>query len=184
MFIRSARLFLRPAFPEDWQAIRRGIRDGDVRRMLPHAPLSGDENGVEENGQPAAFSYFPRFVITDPRESGAPVIGEISLEERDEDPALNFWIAREYRDQGYATEAGGAVVEIARMLGHRRIVAAQHIDNPAVGRVLAKLGFRPTGAVRPRFCGGRGGELVLIRRHALDLDAHHGDLEGRAVWAA
>ena len=34
MFIRSQRLFLRPAFPEDWQAIYTGINDEGIVRML------------------------------------------------------------------------------------------------------------------------------------------------------
>jgi hypothetical protein len=35
--------------------------------------------------------------------------------------------------------------------------------------VLRRLGFRPTGVVRPRFSAGRGGEF-LAQDYALDSD--------------
>ena len=38
MFFRSERLFLRPVWPEDWQAILNGIADEAVVRNLARAP--------------------------------------------------------------------------------------------------------------------------------------------------
>ncbi|BCA63969.1 GNAT family acetyltransferase [Sphingomonas sp. HMP9] len=54
-------------------------------------------------------------------------------------------------------------------LGLRRLDAFHFVDNPASGRVLAKLGFRPTGRVEPRTSRGRGGEAPAVM-FELDLD--------------
>ena len=49
------------------------------------------------------------------------------------------------------------MVELAhRGLGLRRIVAGHFRDNPSSGRVLRKLGFRPTGAAAARHSVARG----------------------------
>ena len=50
----------------------------------------------------------------------------------------------------------------------RRLVAGHFLDNPASGRVLRKLGFAPTGIVRPRFSAGRNAEAPC-REFALEL---------------
>lgn len=55
------------------------------------------------------------------------------------------------------------MIAIARhALGLRRLEAFHFVDNPASGRVLAKLGFRPTGRVEPRASRGRGGEAQAV----------------------
>jgi RimJ/RimL family protein N-acetyltransferase len=62
------------------------------------------------------------------------------------------------------------VLEIARLLGHRRVSAGHFVDNPASGRVLRKLGFVPTGQTRPRFSCARACE-VLAHEYKLELNA-------------
>jgi RimJ/RimL family protein N-acetyltransferase len=82
---------------------------------------------------------------------------------------LGYWIARPHWGRGYATEAGRAVLAIARdALRVRRLEAGHFTDNPASGRVLEKLGFRPTGRIAPRFSAGRG-EAAPSRLFELDL---------------
>ena len=52
-----------------------------------------------------------------------------------------------------------AIVHAARhALRLPRLGAAHFLDNPASGRVLEKLGFRPVGITVPRHSIGRGGE--------------------------
>ncbi len=70
---------------------------------------------------------------------------------------FGYWFTPEAWGRGYATEAGRAVVQIARhALGLTRLHAGHFIDNPASGRVLQKLCFRPTGRVEPRHSKARG----------------------------
>lgn len=170
MFTRTARLFLRPPFPEDWRAIHSAVCDEKVVRMLAGPPWPYGDEDAKAFAQRQPEELFPRFLVTHPQEEGA-VIGTAGLREAREGAELGFWITRRHWGRGYATEAARAVVEIGRMLGHKHIVAGRFLDNPASARVLAKLGFRPVEEVRPQFCAGRGGELVLARRYALDFDA-------------
>jgi len=54
-------------------------------------------------------------------------------------------------------------------LGVKRVRAGHFIDNPASGRVLTKLGFRPTGKIEPRHSLARGAETPCAL-FELDLD--------------
>lgn len=168
MFHRSERLLLRPPWPEDWPLILTGIADEAVVRNLASVPWPyRPEDARAFTALPMAPA-FPRFLIT--RADNAQLVGCIGI-----DPAgtagtaeMGYWIARPHWGQGYATEAGRAVLDVARMLGHERIVASHFIDNPASGKVLRKLGFVPTGDVRNRPSRGRGGEAPAAE-YALDL---------------
>ena len=156
MFHRSERLFLRPAFPEDRDAVFGGIADEGVVRMLATAPwpyTEADAQGWIERGQ---GPLLPSLLVTLPGPAGELVVGGagLGLDEEGE-VQLGYWIARAHWGRGYATEAARGVLQIARMLGHRRIVAAHYLDNPASGRVLRKAGFRPTGRVEKRLCLAR-----------------------------
>jgi RimJ/RimL family protein N-acetyltransferase len=90
--------------------------------------------------------------------------------EHEGEPEIGYWIARDHWGCGYATEAAGAVLKIARALGHRRVVAGHFIDNPASGKVLRKLGFAPTGQPGKRFSVARGGQVDAIE-YAINLEA-------------
>ncbi|MFC3173178.1 GNAT family N-acetyltransferase [Novosphingobium bradum] len=183
MFFRSERLFLRPGWPEDWADLFRQIADAAIVHNLARAPWpygAGDARAFAALPQDRRF---PHFFITLPQTSGgAELIGCIGLHpgagaasgepgqvpESEHPPELGYWIARERWGQGYATEAGRAVLAIARTLGHRLVRANHFVDNAASGRVLAKLGFRPTGACEPRFSVGRG-EMAPAQVHLLHL---------------
>jgi RimJ/RimL family protein N-acetyltransferase len=59
---------------------------------------------------------------------------------------LGYYLGRAHWDRGYATEAGRAVVRFGfERPGCRKLTSRFHADNPASGRVLAKLGFQPIG---------------------------------------
>lgn len=171
MFIRTERLFLRPTFPEDWREVYRGINDAGVVRMLSRAPWPYAESDAREFCSAPRGPLDLRFVIALPGAEGAPLVGQIGLDCSEAEPQVGYWIARGHRGKGYATEALGGVIEIAQALGMRQVAAGHYIDNPASGAVLKKCGFTETGEVRPTHALGRGGQLVLSRRYALDLAA-------------
>ena len=157
MFHRSQRLLLRPVWPEDWQLVLRGIADEGVVRNLASAPWPyGEEDARNFTALPVE-PHFPRFLIT--RAKDAALVGCIGIDRTDafEDGAeLGYWIARAFWGQGFATEAGKAVLEIARTLGYARVSAMHFLDNPASGKVLQKLGFEATGTISMRHSCGRG----------------------------
>lgn len=168
MFYRSARLFLRPVWPEDWQHVWQGIADEGITRNLATAPWPYTPSHAREFVSLPHDATCPRFLLTRPSEDGA-VIGCAGLGPHEGKVQLGYWIARPYWGRGYATEAARAVLEIARMLGHEQIVASHFLDNPASGKVLRKAGFRPTGRVEPHQSLARGGEADAAI-YVCDLD--------------
>lgn len=158
MFYRTERLFLRPAWAEDWQGIWRGIADEGIVRNLATAPWPYEQEHaiawIERDRDP----LLPNFLLTEPQTAGA-IVGCAGLTRQEDKLQLGYWIARPYWGQGYATEAANAVLDVAQMLGSEQIVASHYLDNPASGRVLRKAGFRPTGRVESHHCLARNSEV-------------------------
>ena len=173
MFHRSARLLLRPVFEEDWREVYHGINDEDVVRMLARAPWPYREQVARAWTSLPVDTASPKFLITQPGEWGSRLVGCIGFGDMDDGPELGYWIARPFWGRGFATEAGRAVVEIARMMGITRLVAGHIVDNPASGKVLEKIGFKPTGETRMQFSMGRG-EEAMSRRYVNELGAAQG----------
>lgn len=170
MFIRSERLFLRPIWPEDWADLHAGLSDGEIVRNLSRVPWPYTAEKAREFSAMQHHPRLPHFMITRPRGAhGVDTVGGIGLADAGGQPALGYWIARDHWGQGYATEAGRAVLSLARTLGHRRITARHFLDNPASGRVLRKLGFIPAGGGE-EFSLGRGVSAPSMA-YVLDLDA-------------
>lgn len=177
MFHRTERLFLRPAFPEDSAAIHAGIGEESIVRNLARAPWPYQLADASAFAAMPQDVRLPHFLVTIP---GTGVVGSAGLGEHDGEADLGYWIARDHWGRGIATEAAGAVLKIARTLGHRRIVAGHFTDNPASGKVLRKLGFLPTGRPGKRFSLARG-EMVESIEYALDLES---DMEPAPVARA
>jgi len=159
-------LLLRPIWPEDVQALLAGIADEGVVRNLARAPWPYHEDDARAFAALPVDPFHPRFLVTRARDGQA--VGCIGI-----DPAgapatveLGYWIARRFWGQGFATEAGRAVLAMAAALGHGQAIAGHFSDNPASGKVLRKLGFKPTGRIEERFSCGRGcaAQAVLYRR--------------------
>jgi Acetyltransferases, including N-acetylases of ribosomal proteins len=169
VFHRSHRLLLRPIWPEDSQALQAGIADEGVVRNLARAPWPYGEQDARDFVALPVDPLYPRFLITRARD--AAVLGCIGIDatQRPGTVELGYWIARPYWGQGFATEAGAAVLGMARTLGHDEAIAAHFLDNPASGKVLRKLGFEPTGQVAMRHSCARGHE-VEAAGYRLQLD--------------
>ncbi|HTU12195.1 MAG TPA: GNAT family N-acetyltransferase [Allosphingosinicella sp.] len=183
MFARTERLLLRPGWREDAPALCRAIADEGIVRNLASAPWPYDRSHAEaflaRDHRPGGG---PRFIFL--RGDGPPaLVGCIGVDPGpDGVPELGYWIARPYWGLGIATEAGRAVLANARdSLRLPRLVAGHFIDNPASGRVLQKLGFRPTGVTRGRYSAGRDG-IAPVREYALDLCVG-ADCDDRAMAA-
>ena len=159
MFARTPRLLLRPGWPEDAAALAAAIGDEMVVRNLATAPWPYDIDHARDFLAAERHAALPQFLIV-ARTHGAPrLVGGCGLGRAPGgDVELGYWIARPHWGLGYATEAGQALIGIARTLKLGRVVASHFLDNPASGHVLRKLGFRPTGRVVNRPSAGRGGE--------------------------
>lgn len=95
------------------------------------------------------------------------MIGVVDVDEiAGREGSLGYWLDRAAWGRGYAFEAAQAVTRFAfEDAGLSKLEALHAHDNPASGRVLTKLGFRPQGTVQG-FSRSRG-ETIVQRRYAL-----------------
>ncbi len=143
MFARTKRLTLRPSWPEEAETLTATIAHEEVAMKLARLPWPYTVGDAE------AFLALPRgpndarfFILA--HNGGYPrMIGGIGLNATGRDTAeLGYWLTPGAWGRGYATEAGRAVIDMARhALPLRRIEATHHLDNPGSRRVLEKLGF-------------------------------------------
>ena len=156
MFARTERLLLRPSWPEDAGELHGAIADEAVVRNLARAPWPYTPQEAERFAGVSHPEMFPAFLLM-LRTDGAPrLIGACGIGEHNGEAELGYWISRPYWGLGFASEAGRAVISIAKALGHNKLVAGHFTDNPASGHVLRKLGFRHTGKSEQRYSKGRG----------------------------
>ena len=170
MFARTPRLTLRPGWPEDAAALTQAIAHESVAMNLSRLPWPYAEDDAR------AWLAIPRrptdvTLLILAHDGPAPrLIGAISLDCADGGaPELGYWLTPAAWGRGYATEAGRAVLHMARhALGLRRLRARHFVDNPASARVLGKLGFREMGRAAT-FSRARGREVASVML-ACDLE--------------
>ncbi len=76
---------------------------------------------------------------------------------------FGYWLGTDFWGHGYATEAGQAVLTHAFCIARVDVIETDYqIDNPASGRVLAKLAFREVGR-RERFSLGAGRDVRTMK---------------------
>lgn len=165
--IETRRLLLRPPGAEDAPAIAALAGNYAVARMVSRLP---HPYAVED--ATAFFATLPDaraadtdhvFVIT---EASAGPVGMIGLHRRDGVLELGYWLGEPFWGQGFATEAGRAVLSWAEGRGERAFTSRHYVENAASGRVLRKLGFRYTGMETREHCLARGDDvptLLMVR---------------------
>jgi RimJ/RimL family protein N-acetyltransferase len=160
MFARTARLLLRPGFPEDAPALAAAINDEMVVRNLSAVPWPYRVRDAEAFLASPRDPVLPSLLVFD-LTAGVPELAGVAGLARlaSGSVELGYWISRSVWGRGIATEAGTALIDIARAIGLRRLEASHFTDNPASGRVLDKLGFQPTGIVAPRHSCARGADV-------------------------
>ncbi|MFS0848467.1 GNAT family N-acetyltransferase [Novosphingobium panipatense] len=170
MFVRTERLFLRPAWPEDLDDLVEILAEEDIQRNLgvTQLPRTADELRVYLN-RPRDL-HLPHFFMYLRSPTGAELVGGIGLGRSDDNVEVGYWIAPRYRGRGFASEALRAVINQARTLGHRRIVACHFADSWRTGDVLESAGFRDTGELRPRPSASRGLDTP-VRVYVADLSS-------------
>ena len=182
MFARTPRLLLRPGFPEDAPALAAAIADEAIVRNLAVVPWPYGLRDAEAFLASPRDPVLPSF-LTFERTDGEPrLIGSCALHRRASGAVeMGYWIARLSWGRGFATEACGALIDIARALGLAKLEAGHFVDNPASGRVLEKLGFQPVGIIAPRMSCARRTEVParLMRLRLVEVAA-----EAREALAA
>lgn len=154
MFSRTKRLFLRPLWQDDAEAVFHAINHADTIRNLARVPWPYHLRHAQEFCERSNGEGQSNFAICAPEHSGA-IVGVCGLSRDGDATELGFWITRDHCGKGYATEAGKAVIDICRTIGVPKLTAGHFLDNPASGAVLRKLGFRCTGKMRAQYSEAR-----------------------------
>lgn len=163
MFARTERLLLRPGWAEDAPALARAIGDEAVVRNLARAPWPYDEGHARAFLAGWTDGHPSRFLMVQRTASAPRIIGCIGMDRTESgDVELGYWVARPFWGLGFATEAGRHMIDLARTMGVKRLIASHFVDNPASGSVLRKLGFQPTGRRVDRASKGRGASAPTI----------------------
>lgn len=163
MFARTPRLTLRPGWPEDAAIVAQALAHERVVMNLSRVPWPYAEQDARDwLATPRTATDICLLILA--HDAPAPrLIGAISLEDAaGTPPELGYWLTPSAWARGYATEAGQAVLQMARHArGLKRLRARHFIDNPASARVLGKLGFRETGRTAT-FSRARGREVASV----------------------
>jgi RimJ/RimL family protein N-acetyltransferase len=153
-------LLLRPGFPEDAPALAAAIGDEAIAKNLATVPWPYRMRDAEAFLASPRDPLLPSFLVFERTGAGPRLVGSCGIGRRPSGAVeLGYWIARPFWGRGLATEAGTALVDIARALRFTSLEASYFIDNPASGRVLEKLGFAPLGIIAPRLSCARGVEI-------------------------
>ena len=156
MFVRTLRLTLRPGWPEDAAALTKAIAHEAVAFNLARLPwpytVEHAREWLSQQSRPGEVSR----VILAHEGDHTRLVGGIGIHPDGDAHEIGYWLTPDAWGRGYATEAGRAMLGIARhAMGLKRLTSGHFMDNPASGRVLAKLGFRTTG-VEMRQCLAMG----------------------------
>jgi len=176
MFARTKRVTLRPGWPEDAAAVADAIGHEAVAMNLSHVPWPYAEADAHAwltmpRARDDVLCVIMAHETTIPQVVAPRIVGMIGIHPTVETDVheLGYWLTPVAWGRGYATEAGRAMLDIARYgMGIRQLTAGYFLDNPASARVLAKLGFRPTGAIERQFSRARG-TYVDCAKLTLDL---------------
>src|SRR3712207_1681309 len=171
MFVRTERLLLRPGWSQDAPALFKAIADERIVRNLATAPWPYRPGDAEAFLATERKASEPSLLIFRRTQESPELIGAVGFGRKPGGGIeFGYWIARHHWGRGYATEAGRAVLAAARdSLRLKRLDAGHFLDNPASGRVLEKLGFRPLGKIVPRYSAGRG-EAAPCRLFELEFE--------------
>ncbi len=152
--IRTERLLLRPARPEDLDAFHRLVSDFAVVRQTASWPWPPDRAFTASRCQPVPPGDGMVGLVFLPGKTGPELIGSMGAFRG----GLGYMFARAHWGRGYATEIGRAL--IAHVWAHYpwdEITATVLEGNPASVRVLEKLGFVAAGATTcPSIARGPG----------------------------
>lgn len=157
----TERLYLRPPVGSDAEAVVAICGDWEVARRLSRVPHPYGHSD---------YRYFlEQVVVLEPTwaivlRKTHQLAGLIGLAPHPDGQSaeLGYYIGHAHWGQGLATEAGEAIVRLGTEdIGYPRLTSGYHADNPASGRVLVKLGFKPIG-VSTRRCVAEGKDKPTI----------------------
>ncbi|HKN06118.1 MAG TPA: GNAT family N-acetyltransferase [Thermoplasmata archaeon] len=176
--LRGRRVELVPPGPEHIPAVVQLMGEPSVARMTLHIPYPYTKRDGRDwvrrtrmnrrSGRTLGLSVL--------RRSDGALLGGVGLhhlEEGGTSAEVGYWIGREHRGRGYATEAVNLLVRTGfRRLGLHRIEARVFPGNLASRRLARRCGFRYEGRLRDEVRkNGRWRATLLYSRLASDPPA-------------
>ncbi len=151
--LETQRLLLRPFQTADADDVRRLAGDRAVADTTLNIPYPYEDGMAEKwiSNHRDWFEFREQAIFAVTLRAENTLIGAIGLRlhPHDDRAELGYWIGKPYWGQGFATEAGRAIVDFGfEQLGLNRIYAHHFSRNPASGRVMQKLGMIHEGRLR------------------------------------
>ena len=148
--LETARLRLRPYAPADAPEVQRLAGDKAVAATtaaMPHPyPDGAAETWIATHA--AKWAAHEEMIHAITLKATGRLVGAIGLTfaEPHERAEMGYWVGQVFWNQGYASEAGRAVIDCGfRTLGLVRIQAHHMAQNLASGRVMEKAGMSREG---------------------------------------
>ena len=159
MAIRTQRLLLRAPVLADAASISLLAGDYEVASMTGTIPHPYSEEMAVDWIQSLHGEEGVAFAI----DRAGALIGCVGYRATDKIRAeMGYWIGKPYWGMGYATEAAQALILYAFQKEKIAYLTVGHFEeNPASARVIAKLGFEPSGEVL-RDCAARGNKARCL----------------------
>lgn len=153
--IELERLILRPFELSDAKMVQQLAGDKDIAKTtqnIPHPYKDGMAEGwIENHEEEYDKDQTLTLAITDKGEGHLVGAIGISLNNKNENGELGYWIGKKYWNKGYCTEAAKGMMKFAFEEIKLNCLHARHLKrNPASGKVMKKLRMIYEGTLRHR----------------------------------
>jgi RimJ/RimL family protein N-acetyltransferase len=150
----TKRLLLRPFKLSDGPRVKDlagNIAIADTTLNIPHPYKNGmaEEWISTHEAKFKAGEMVNSAIILKSIDSLIGAIGLVSINLRFKRAELGYWVAKEYWNQGYCTEAANTILEYGFQKLDLNKITATHISrNPGSGKVMEKIGMKKEGILR------------------------------------
>lgn len=162
--LETARLWLRWPRLADVEAVARYCREERVAEMtgsVPHPLPDGDTMRFITQAREANGAGLGLTLVLTPKARPNEAIGSVAVRPGKGSGrlSLGYLLSPDQWGRGFATEAAGAMIDLAFQLTPvREVTAWVRVVNPASRRILEKCGFQPRGSGL-RDLPARGGQI-------------------------
>ena len=171
--IKTERLTLRPAAPEYLESTYAYASDPENTKYMMFLPVADREEALRfledaraEWGKETP-SYYEYLILLGDRHVGGITLYRLNAPDACE---LGWIIHRDYWRQGIAREAAAALLDHARRMGFRRVIAQCDSENAPSYHLMEKLGMRYVGVA-----GGRKNRSSDEERQELTYEIVFGE---------
>lgn len=141
MFIRTQRLFLRPAWSEDAAMLGRQLADTEIQHRLAGSPWLEAMADPDFYLAPSRDTRNVQLLIFRRTEGTPQLVGAAGVGRAASRDEFGLWLVRGERRRGFAQEAGRAVLSLAFEGLQMKTVAAPALGDGEARRLIARLGF-------------------------------------------